>query len=72
MVDGEDVAVTADEVILTERPREGWSVINEQGDTVALDLEITPELRRAGLARTAIRGHALSPHQPHPLGQAPG
>ncbi|MGN6253086.1 MAG: isoleucine--tRNA ligase [Marmoricola sp.] len=54
-LDGEPVEVGADEVILTERPREGWSVVNEQGDTVALDLEITPQLRRAGLARELIR-----------------
>ncbi len=47
--------VTADEVIVSERPREGWSVVNEQGETVALDLELTPELRRAGLVRDAIR-----------------
>jgi isoleucyl-tRNA synthetase len=54
-VDGRSVEVTAEEVILSERPREGWSVVNEQGETVALDLEITPALRRAGLAREAIR-----------------
>ncbi len=47
--------VLPDEVIVSERPREGWSVVNEQGETVALDLEITPELRRAGLAREVIR-----------------
>jgi isoleucyl-tRNA synthetase len=55
VVDGSDVEVLADEVIVSERPREGWSVVNEQGETVALDLELTPELRRAGLAREAIR-----------------
>lgn len=54
-VDGVAVTVAADEVIVSERPREGWSVVNEQGETVALDLELTPELRRAGLAREAIR-----------------
>jgi isoleucyl-tRNA synthetase len=53
--DGHTVEVGPDEVILSERPREGWSVVNEQGETVALDLEITPQLRRAGLAREAIR-----------------
>ena len=47
--------VTADEVIVSERPREGWSVVNEQGETVALDLTITPELARAGLAREVVR-----------------
>jgi isoleucyl-tRNA synthetase len=54
-VDGEDVEVLADEVIVSERPREGWSVVNEQGETVALDLELTPELVRAGLAREVVR-----------------
>ena len=53
--DGAEVEVLSDEVIISERPREGWSVVNEQGETVALDLEITPELRRAGLAREVIR-----------------
>lgn len=55
VVDGEAVEVLGDEVIVAERPREGWSVVNEQGETVALDLELTDELRRAGLARDVIR-----------------
>jgi isoleucyl-tRNA synthetase len=55
VVDGEDIDVSADEVLLSERPREGWSVVNEQGETVALDLEVTPELKRAGLAREVVR-----------------
>jgi isoleucyl-tRNA synthetase len=50
-----EVTVSGDEVIISERPREGWSVVNEQGETVALDLELTPELVRAGLARDFIR-----------------
>ncbi|MGO4256291.1 isoleucine--tRNA ligase [Marmoricola sp. RAF53] len=54
-VEGAEVEVLADEVIVSERPREGWSVVNEQGETVALDLELTDELRRAGLAREVIR-----------------
>lgn len=55
VVDGETVALTPEEVIITETPREGWSVASDSGATVALDLEITPELRRAGLARDVIR-----------------
>ncbi|MGJ6980406.1 isoleucine--tRNA ligase [Aestuariimicrobium soli] len=47
--------VSSDEVIVTERPREGWSVVNEQGETVALDLELTPALVSAGLAREVVR-----------------
>ena len=54
-VDGEQITLTPDEVIITETPREGWSVASDSGATVALDLEITPELRAAGLARDAIR-----------------
>lgn len=54
-VNGEEITVTPEEVIITETPREGWSVASDSGATVALDLEITPELRKAGLARDAIR-----------------
>ena len=54
-LDGQPIEVLPDEVIISERPREGWSVVNEHGETVALDLEVTPELRRAGLAREVIR-----------------
>lgn len=54
-VNGETVTLTPEEVIITETPREGWSVASDSGATVALDLEITPELRLAGLARDAIR-----------------
>jgi len=53
-VDGETIEVGPDEVIVTETPREGWAVARE-GETVALDLTITDELRRAGLAREAVR-----------------
>ncbi len=54
-LDGTPVEVLPDEVIISESPREGWSMANEQGETVALDLELTDELRRAGLAREVIR-----------------
>ncbi len=49
------VELTADDVIISERPREGWSVVNEHGETVALDLHLTPELVRAGVAREIVR-----------------
>jgi isoleucyl-tRNA synthetase len=54
-VDGETVALSRDEVVVTETPRSGWAVASGPGATVALDLEITPELRRAGLVRDAVR-----------------
>jgi isoleucyl-tRNA synthetase len=55
VVEGEDVRLTPDEVVITETPREGWAVASDAGATVALDLHITPELRRAGVARDVIR-----------------
>ncbi|MEE1785105.1 isoleucine--tRNA ligase [Streptomyces sp. SP17BM10] len=54
-LNGETIALSPDEVIITETPREGWAVANESGATVALDLAITPELKRLGIARDAIR-----------------
>jgi isoleucyl-tRNA synthetase len=55
VVDGEPVELSADEVVVTETPRTGWAVASGLGETVALDLEITPELRRAGLVRDVVR-----------------
>ncbi|WP_329058852.1 isoleucine--tRNA ligase [Amycolatopsis sp. NBC_01480] len=55
VVDGSSVPLSSDEVLLTETPREGWSAVSEAGATLALDLALTPKLRRAGLARDAIR-----------------
>ncbi len=55
VLDGKDIEVGVDDVVISERPREGWSVVNDQGETVALDLELDDDLRRAGLAREAIR-----------------
>jgi isoleucyl-tRNA synthetase len=54
-VDGETIELGPDDVIVAERPREGWSVVNDQGETVALDLELDDGLRRAGLAREIVR-----------------
>jgi isoleucyl-tRNA synthetase len=34
---------------------EGWGVASDGGLTVALDLELTPELRREGVARELVR-----------------
>jgi isoleucyl-tRNA synthetase len=49
------VELSADDVVVSERPREGWSVVNEHGETIALDLTLTPALVRAGLVREAVR-----------------
>ncbi|MEW2356603.1 isoleucine--tRNA ligase [Spirillospora sp. NPDC029432] len=49
------VELSPAEVIVTERPRSGWAVESAGGESVALDLDVTPELRRAGLYREAVR-----------------
>ncbi|GGJ95882.1 isoleucine--tRNA ligase [Pilimelia anulata] len=54
-VEGEDVPLTADDLQVTRAPRTGWAVTTQREVTIALDTEITPELRRAGLAREVIR-----------------
>jgi isoleucyl-tRNA synthetase len=54
-LDGQTVAIGGDEVIVAETPRSGWAVASAGSDTVALDLELTHELRLAGLARRIVR-----------------
>ncbi|HEY2442079.1 MAG TPA: isoleucine--tRNA ligase [Streptosporangiaceae bacterium] len=52
---GSAVVLTAADVIITRTPRSGWAVASDGGETVALDLSLTPELRREGLAREVVR-----------------
>jgi isoleucyl-tRNA synthetase len=54
-VDGAPVALGPDDVIVTQTPRTGWTVAAEGGETVGIEVNITPELRREGLAREVIR-----------------
>jgi isoleucyl-tRNA synthetase len=54
-VDGESLPIGDEEVSVTETPRSGWAVASAGADTVALDLELTRELRLAGLARDVVR-----------------
>jgi isoleucyl-tRNA synthetase len=55
LVDGAPVAINGDEVVVTETPRSGWAVSSAGPDTVALDLELTHELRQLGLLRDVVR-----------------
>ena len=55
MVDGAPVQLSVEEVVVTETPRSGWAVASGPGATVALDLELTPALRRAGAVRDVVR-----------------
>jgi isoleucyl-tRNA synthetase len=55
VVDGENVTLEPDDVVVTETPRSGWAVASAGAETVALDLELTHELRLAGLFREVVR-----------------
>ena len=44
-----------DDLVITETPRSGWSVASHNGESVALDLAMTPALISAGLVREVIR-----------------
>ena len=53
---GEKIAqLTAEDLVITETPKEGWSVASHSGESVALDLTLTPELLQAGLMREVVR-----------------
>jgi isoleucyl-tRNA synthetase len=52
---GETVSVVGAAVLRTETPKEGWTTATAANETVALDLELTEELRRAGTVREVIR-----------------
>jgi isoleucyl-tRNA synthetase len=49
------VSLSADDVIVTQTPLEGWGVATAGGETVALDLAVTPTLRAEGWAREVVR-----------------
>ena len=55
IVDGDQELLGPDDEIITQTPREGWMVAADAGETVALEIQITAELRREGLAREVIR-----------------
>ena len=50
-----DLVLAPDDVDLTQETLEGWGVATEGGITVALELALTAELRREGLARELVR-----------------
>ena len=50
-----DIEIDLDVLVITETPRSGWSVASHGGESLALDLALTPDLIRAGLVREVIR-----------------
>ena len=53
-VDGQSFALEPDDVLIETQELEGWAVARESGVTVALDTELTDELRAKGMAREVI------------------
>jgi isoleucyl-tRNA synthetase len=53
--DGPPVELAPDEVEVRSHGREGYAVAEEKGLVVAVDVSITPELAREGLARDLVR-----------------
>ena len=53
--DGKSAVLELDDLVITETPKSGWSVASHAGESVALDLELTPALIQSGLVREIIR-----------------
>ncbi len=54
-VNGETVALTADEILVSTEGAEGMAVAADKLVTVAIDIVLTPELVSEGLAREVVR-----------------
>ena len=52
---GSEYEIGPDDVVVTEVPREGWTVASDSGESLALDLALTPELIGQGIARDVTR-----------------
>ena len=54
-VEGQPVVIAPEEILIRTHPAEGLTVAADRFTTVALDTNITPELRAEGLARELVR-----------------
>ena len=54
VVEGQDVNITVDDVEIISEDIPGWLVANEGKLTVALDINVTPELVEEGIARELV------------------
>ena len=54
-IDGQTVCIDRDDVEIFNQDIPGWSVTNEGTLTVALDLTVTDDLRREGMAREVVK-----------------
>jgi isoleucyl-tRNA synthetase len=53
-INGNFVPLSLDEVEITSQDIEGWLVANQDGITVALDIHISDDLRKEGIARELV------------------
>ena len=51
----EGFSIELEDLVITEVPKSGWMVASNDGESVALDLTLTPELISAGHIREVIR-----------------
>ncbi len=54
-LDGEPVELEPEAFLLDARSPEGYAAVEDRGYLAALDVTVSPELRREGLARDAVR-----------------
>lgn len=54
-VDGQSVEIVREDVEIVSEDIQGWTVANDGALTVALDLEITEELKNEGMAREIVK-----------------
>jgi isoleucyl-tRNA synthetase len=54
-IEGEEVELSPEVVLVQENPREGLAVASERGVTVAVDVVVTAELAAEGMAREVVR-----------------
>ena len=55
MLEGDQLRLLAEEIVVETQPAEGLAVANDKGVTVAVDAVLTPELKTEGLAREITR-----------------
>jgi isoleucyl-tRNA synthetase len=54
VISGKSITLTLNDVEISSQDIEGWLVANANGITVALDITITDELRKEGIARELV------------------
>jgi isoleucyl-tRNA synthetase len=47
--------IESEDLVITEQPKSGWTVASHDGESVALDLTLSPELVASGQTREVIR-----------------